>query len=121
MRVLIVDDERILGRAIAMALRKALDAEVDVANDGPTACRLAEEHVYALAVVDWWLPPPTGRELIQIWRGSERMGPIVAMSGNQDGTEGQEALDAGASAFLEKPFPLPELIAHARTLTGGEA
>jgi DNA-binding response OmpR family regulator len=116
MRILVVEDERLLGSAIAMALRAALDADVDVAHDGQTALRLASEHGYALTLLDWWLPPPTGLDLLQRWRGHEQIGPIVVMSGGYDGPERDAAFEAGASLFLEKPFSLTELVSQARTL-----
>lgn len=116
MRVLVVEDERVLGSAIATALGAALSAEVDIARDGQTALHLAAEHEYALAVLDFWVPPPTGLELLEKWRDSDRMGPIVMMSGTYDGPERSTALMAGASLFFEKPFSLIDLVAGARSL-----
>ena len=116
MRVLVVEDERVLGNAIATVLATSLDVEVDIAADGRAALKLAAKHDYALAVADFWVPPPTGLELLELWHDDERMGPVVIMSGTHDGPERNAALDAGASLFLEKPFSLSDLVEGARLL-----
>ena len=116
MRILVVEDEPVLGKALAAALRSALDADVDLAADGSTALRHATHACYDLAVVDYWLPPPTGVELLERWNDRERVDKILMMSGAYDGPEPLSALGSGADAYLEKPFPLSELIAVARSL-----
>ena len=116
MRALVVEDERVLSNAIAAALRNEFDVEVDIASDGQSALQLAAENVYALTVIDFWIPPPTGIELLQLWRGNERTGPIVMMSGTYDGPERNKALAAGASLFFEKPFSLFDLMDGVHTL-----
>ncbi len=116
MRVLVVEDERVLGSAIATALGTALSAEVDIAFDGRAALRLAAENEYVLVVLDFGILPPTGLELLRLWRDNDRMGPIVMMSGSYEGPERSTALTAGASLFFEKPFSLVDLVDGVRAL-----
>lgn len=114
MRILVAEDERVLANTIATALRASFVAEVDVALDGAGARRLAEKNTYQLAIVDFWLPPPTGLELVSIWRKSGRTCPVLMMSGGDGKSCLDDALAAGASGCLEKPFSLTTLIGEAK-------
>jgi len=119
-RILVVEDERPLGHAIALALGKGLGAHVDLSHDGSTAVQLfdrVEQHAYELAILDWWVPPPTGIELLRRFRHDPRIGSIVMMSGSYGGPERAEAHACGADLYLEKPFSLIDLIEHCRRLT----
>lgn len=115
MRILVADDERVLANTVATALRAAFDAEVDVAFDGITAQELVRKHQYALAVIDFCLPPPTGLELLASWHGEGLAHPVLMMSGGHGASRRKDALAAGATGCLEKPFPLAELIGQARS------
>jgi two-component system alkaline phosphatase synthesis response regulator PhoP len=114
MRILIAEDERTLANTIATVLRASFPAEVDVALDGADARRLAETNTYEFALVDFWLPPPTGLELVSIWRKSGSTCPVLMMSGGDGKSCLDDALAAGACGCLEKPFSLTTLIEEAK-------
>ena len=116
MRILVVEDEVILGDSIVTILKHGLDAEIDLARDGPTAAALAARTRYDLVVLDWWIPPPTGIELLQRWRADDAVGSVLMLTGSLTGPERGEALAAGADDFLEKPFSLSELRERAAVL-----
>lgn len=118
MRILVADDERVLANTVATALRAALDAEVDVAFDGITAQHLARKHQYSLALIDFCLPPPTGLELLASWQDEGLTHPVLMMSGGHAASRRTDALAAGATGYLEKPFPLAELIDEVRSSLG---
>ena len=115
MRILVAEDERVLANTIATALRAALEVEVDVAFDGSSAQEFVQRNDYQLVVIDFCLPPPTGLELVGRWREAENPPPVLMMSGGDGQARKLDALAAGATDCLEKPFPLAELIHKARS------
>jgi len=116
MRILVVEDEIILGDSIVTILKHALEVEIDLARTGPSAANLASQKRYDLVVLDWWIPPPTGFELLQLWRASDTVGRVLMLTGSLTGPERAEALGAGADDFLEKPFSLTDLRDRAAAL-----
>ena len=115
MRILIVEDEEELADAVSEALRDEAYA-VDLAADGPAAEELMAVNTYDLAVLDWSIPPPTGRDLLARWRAAGRQLPIIMLTGRRAVADRVDGLDAGADDYLTKPFALTELLARVRTL-----
>jgi two-component system KDP operon response regulator KdpE len=113
-RVLIVDDEPQLIRALAINLR-ARDYEVDTAEDGATALKLAGLRPPDLVVLDLGLPDTDGVEVITALRRWSSA-PIVVLSGRAGSGDKVRALDAGADDYVTKPFGIDELMARLRAL-----
>ncbi len=111
-RVLVVDDEPGLARALAINLR-ARRYEVDVAPDGRTALDLAAHAHPDVIVLDLGLPDMDGVEVIQGLRGWSQV-PIIVLSARQTSEDKVEALDAGADDYVMKPFGMDELLARLR-------
>jgi two-component system KDP operon response regulator KdpE len=111
-RVLVVDDEPQLVRALAINLR-ARAYEVDAAHDGATALRVAAARHPDVVVLDLGLPDMDGVEVIRGLRGWTRV-PIIVLSARQASDEKVEALDAGADDYVTKPFGMDELLARLR-------
>jgi two-component system KDP operon response regulator KdpE len=111
-RVLVVDDEPQLVRALAINLR-ARSYEVDAAHDGATALRVAAARHPDVVVLDLGLPDMDGVEVIRGLRGWTRV-PIIVLSARQTSDEKVEALDAGADDYVTKPFGMDELLARLR-------
>ncbi|WP_225847337.1 response regulator [Streptomyces sp. HPF1205] len=111
-RVLVVDDEPQLVRALAINLR-ARAYEVDAAHDGASALRLAAARHPDVVVLDLGLPDMDGVEVIRGLRGWTRV-PIIVLSARQASGEKVEALDAGADDYVTKPFGMDELLARLR-------
>ncbi|MFF7181013.1 response regulator [Streptomyces sp. NPDC008121] len=111
-RVLVVDDEPQIVRALVINLR-ARKYEVDAAPDGATALRLAAERHPDVVVLDLGLPDIDGVEVIRGLRGWTRV-PILVLSARQTSDEKVEALDAGADDYVTKPFGMDELLARLR-------
>jgi two-component system KDP operon response regulator KdpE len=113
-RVLIVDDEPQLIRALAINLR-ARDYEVDTAEDGATALKLAGLRPPDLVVLDLGLPDTDGVEVITALRRWSSA-PIVVLSGRAGSGDKVRALDAGADDYVTKPIGIDELMARLRAL-----
>ena len=114
-RVLVVDDEPQLLRALRINLR-ARDYEVDVAPTGREALRLASVHPPDLVVLDRGLPDLDGVEVIHGLRGWTDV-PIIVLSGRTGSSDKVQALDAGADDYVTKPFGMEELLARMRAIT----
>ncbi len=114
-RVLVVDDEPQLLRALRINLR-ARDYEVDVAADGTAALRRAGAWHPDLVVLDLGLPDLEGIEVIHGLRGWTEV-PIIVLSGRAGSRDKVEALEAGADDYVTKPFDIEELVARIRAVS----
>ncbi|MGD0166726.1 MAG: response regulator [Gaiellaceae bacterium] len=111
-RILVVDDEPQLLRALATNL-KARGYEVDRAPTGEAALMLAAGHHPDLVVLDLGLPGIDGLEVIAGLRGWSTV-PIVVLSVREREADKVAALDAGADDYVTKPFGMDELLARMR-------
>jgi two-component system KDP operon response regulator KdpE len=114
MRVLVVDDEPQLMRALRINL-SARRYEVVVAADGASALEAAARHLPDLVILDLGLPDMDGTEVIAGLRGWTKV-PILVLSGRADAADKVDALDAGADDYVTKPFSMEELMARLRAL-----
>jgi two-component system, OmpR family, KDP operon response regulator KdpE len=111
-RVLVVDDEAPIRRALGINLR-ARGYDVDLAESGEEALDLAARHHPDVVVLDLGLPGIDGVEVIQGLRGWSAV-PIVVLSARDAEAAKVAALDAGADDYVTKPFGMNELLARLR-------
>jgi len=111
-RVLIVEEEAGLRRALAINLR-AHGYTADVAADGAAALQGAAHHPPDAVVLDLGLPDIDGVEVIEGLRGWSRA-PILVLSARAGEHDKVLALDAGADDYVTKPYNAPELLARIR-------
>lgn len=111
-RVLAVDDDPGLRRALAINLR-ARKYEVELAVDGASALAAAARHPPDVVVLDLGLPDMDGSDVIRGLRGWTQV-PIVVLSARAGQGDKVEALDAGADDYVTKPFGMDELLARLR-------
>lgn len=111
-RVLVVDDEPQIVRALVINLR-ARGYEADAAQDGASALQIAAARHPDVIILDLGLPDMDGIEVISGLRGWTRV-PIIVLSARQASGEKVEALDAGADDYVTKPFGMDELLARLR-------
>ncbi len=111
-RVLLVDDEPQLLRALSINLR-ARSYTVSTAGTGGEALALARREQPQVVVLDLGLPDLDGVEVIRVLRAWSTV-PIVVLSARRDLGDKIEALDAGADDYLVKPFVVDELLARLR-------
>jgi two-component system, OmpR family, KDP operon response regulator KdpE len=111
-RVLVVDDEPGLRRALAINLR-ARGYDVSVAADGTAALATAARHPPDVVVLDLGLPDMDGTQVIEGLRGWTQA-PIIVLSARAGEPDKVVALDAGADDYVTKPFGMDELLARLR-------
>ena len=111
-RVLVVDDEPALRRAVSAALR-ARDYDVAVAATGGEALDHAVRHPLDLIVLDLGLPDVDGLEVCRRLREWSTV-PIIVLTVEDSVERKVQALDDGADDFVTKPFSMPELLARVR-------
>lgn len=111
-RVLVVDDEPQIRRALSINLR-ARKYDVATAEDGASALDVAARHPPDVVLLDLGLPDMDGMDVIAGLRGWTSV-PIIVLSGRADSTDKIEALDAGADDYVTKPFSMGELLARLR-------
>jgi two-component system, OmpR family, KDP operon response regulator KdpE len=111
-RVLVVDDDPGLRRALAINLR-AREYDVDIAADATTALEAAARRPPDVVILDLGLPDMDGTEVIAGLRGWTRA-PIIVLSARTHQGDKVDALDAGADDYVTKPFGMDELLARLR-------
>ncbi len=116
MRVLVIEDEH----KIARALKKALEQEnyaVDVCYDGDSGYAMATTEPYDVAVIDRMIPGTyDGLAVVKAMRDANVHTPVLLLSALGSVSERTSGLDAGADDYLVKPFALEELLARIRAL-----
>jgi two-component system KDP operon response regulator KdpE len=111
-RILVVDDEPQISRALAVNLR-ARGYEVDVAPTGEKALELAARRHPDAVILDLGLPGIDGTDVVRGLRGWSSV-PIVVLSVRETEFDKVAALDAGADDYVTKPFGMDELLARVR-------
>jgi two-component system KDP operon response regulator KdpE len=111
-RILVVDDERQLLRALSINLR-ARGYEVDLAETGAQALDRAAKFRPDVVIVDLGLPDLDGTEVVAGLRGWSQV-PIIVLSARHTEEAKVSALDAGADDYVTKPFGMDELLARLR-------
>jgi two-component system OmpR family response regulator len=114
MRLLVVEDEPELLRAVAQSLREEGYA-VDEAGDGEDGLYKATTWEYDAVVLDMLLPRIDGWELLRRLRRTHRT-PVLVLTARDAVSDRVRGLDVGADDYLVKPFDLTELLARVRAL-----
>ena len=115
MRLLLVEDDALLGNGIEAGLKQAGFA-VDWARDGREAQLALDTTAYELAVLDIGLPRMNGMELLQRLRRKGNDLPVLLLTARDTVRDRVAGLEAGADDYLVKPFDLAELVARIRAL-----
>jgi two-component system OmpR family response regulator len=115
MRILIAEDDEVLGQQVRRAL--AADGHaVDLAKNGLDAAHLGAHEPYDLAILDLGLPVLDGLSILRRWREERRDMPVLILTARDGWTAKVDGLDAGADDYMTKPFHMPELSARVRAL-----
>ncbi|PKO83678.1 MAG: DNA-binding response regulator [Betaproteobacteria bacterium HGW-Betaproteobacteria-11] len=115
MRILLVEDDALLGDAIQAGLRQAGHA-VDWARDGVKAELALAAEDYAAVVLDLGLPRKDGLTLLGELRARGKTLPVLILTARDTVDDRIRGLDSGADDYLVKPFELSELQARLRAL-----
>jgi len=115
MRILLVEDDEMIGQAVQQALRDAAYA-VDWAQDGSTALESAAAERYDLVLLDLGLPKADGFEVLKQLRAGRHQLPVIIVTARDDVDDRVKGLDLGADDYLVKPFEVKELLARIRAV-----
>ncbi|ATM88465.1 two-component system response regulator PmrA [Yersinia massiliensis] len=115
MKLLIVEDDELLQRGIAMALTNEGYA-CDCAGTAAQAQGLLLSSQYSMIILDLGLPDQDGTLLLRQWRRQTVTLPVLILTARDALEDRVEGLDAGADDYLIKPFALAELLARVRAL-----
>ena len=115
MRVLVVEDERNLGAAVARGLRGEGFA-VDLVDNGPAGLQRAGEEQYDALVLDIMLPGMSGYDVLRGLRARQVWTPVLMLTAKDGEYDIADALDLGADDYLTKPFSFVVLVARLRAL-----
>lgn len=123
MRILLIEDDRMIGGAVSVALRDASYA-VDWVQDGDSALQALAHEEHQVVLLDLGLPKRDGFEVLRCLRQSDNTVPVIIITA-RDGVEDRiKGLDLGADDYLLKPFDVNELLARLRAVIrrqGGQA
>ncbi len=123
MRILLVEDDRMIGEAITVALQDAAYA-VDWVRDGETALRAIANQEHEAILLDLGLPTRDGRQVLRDLRATGSTLPIIIITARDALADRVDGLDLGADDYLVKPFEVDELLARLRAIIrrqGGQA
>lgn len=115
MRVLLVEDDPLLGDGINAGLKLA-DYAVDWVRDGEAASLALLDHEYDACVLDLGLPRRDGLSVLKELRGRGSRLPVLILTARDTSADKISGLDAGADDYLTKPFDLPEMLARLRAI-----
>lgn len=111
MRLLLVEDDVLLGAQTQQAL-KAAGYACDWLQEGVEASIQGTLEPYDLAILDLGLPDKSGLEVLTAWRTQPVSMPVIVLTARSSWQEKVEAFNQGADDYVTKPFHLPELLAR---------
>lgn len=111
MRLLLVEDDLLLGESLQKQLSKAGYA-TDWVRDGLQAQAMGEIEPYDVAVLDLGLPSRPGLQVLQHWRSKGLSLPVLVLTARGTWQEKVEGFESGADDYLQKPFIVEELLAR---------
>jgi len=115
MRLLLVEDDHILGSSLTKALEKHAYG-VDWLKDGESALAALQDSSFAAVILDISLPKVNGLDVLRTTRQNKNKVPILLLTARDTSRQKVDGLDAGADDYLVKPFDLDELLARLRAL-----
>jgi two-component system, OmpR family, response regulator QseB len=115
MKILLIEDDAMIGRAVRQGLVQAGFA-VDWVTDGREAELSLAHDVYDLAILDLGLPKVDGMALLAMLRSQGNSMPVLIASARDTVRDRIAGLEAGADDYVLKPFDLDELVARVRAL-----
>jgi len=115
MRILVIEDNKLLARGMHCALKEQGFA-VDIIYDGLEAATVLVHQEYDLIILDLGLPNKGGMDILRDLRKRRVLTPVLIVSARDQLDQRITGLDAGADDYICKPFELDEIAARARAL-----
>jgi two-component system OmpR family response regulator len=120
MRVLLVEDDRMIATAVQLALRDAAYA-VDHVADGDAALLAVSTHTYDFLLLDLGLPRRDGMSVLATLRARGAILPVLVITARDGVADRVAGLDLGADDYIAKPFEIAELLARMRAVQRRQA
>lgn len=115
MRILLVEDDRMIAEAVSGSLKDEGHA-LDWVQDGKSALAAVGSQHYDMILLDLGLPGQDGLAVLQQLRQARRQTPVLIISARDDIGSRLSGLDGGADDYITKPFDLAELQARMRAV-----
>lgn len=115
MRIILVEDDQLIGEAVQQALKDEAYA-LDWVTDGNSAISASQTQEYGLMLLDLSLPVKDGFEVLSFLRKKGNTMPVIIITARDSVDERIKGLDYGADDYLVKPFSINELLARIRAL-----
>lgn len=115
MRILLVEDDKMIGEGLQKALRQN-GYSVNWVEDGASADTALQDEAYELTVLDLGLPGKSGLDVLRNLRGRQDTTPVLILTARDSVADRVAGLDLGADDYMLKPFALEELEARVRSL-----
>ena len=115
MRVLLVEDDPMIGEGLVRAL-KAEDMSVDWVRDGREAEAALRDGAHSIVLLDLGLPGADGLQLLKTARSEGLVAPVLVITARDDLEDRVSGLDLGADDYIVKPFETRELLARMRAV-----
>ena len=119
MRILLVEDDRSLSRAVSTILQKN-NYTIDCVDNGQLALDYLEQDIYDMVIMDIMMPVMDGITALKNLRKRGSNIPVLMLTAKTEIDDKVEGLDNGANDYLTKPFDTRELLARIRVLTRSE-
>jgi DNA-binding response OmpR family regulator len=115
MKILIVEDDKLISSTVKRGLEKS-NYEVEVAENGRSGLEMALDRPFSLIILDLMLPGMDGMSVCRGLRSRKVSTPVLMLTARDSLDDRVEGLDTGADDYLVKPFEFPELLARIRAL-----
>ena len=116
MRILLVEDDKSLSKAVATILQKN-NYSVDTVENGQLALDYLEQDIYDAVIMDIMMPVMDGITALKKLRQNNNTVPVLMLTAKTEVEDKVEGLDTGANDYLTKPFDTRELLARLRVIT----
>lgn len=104
MKALVVDDSAVMRKVLIGALSRVNITDVDQASDGAEAVQKVQENEYNIILLDWNMPNMLGIDALKAIRAMGKTMPIIMVTTEAEKSRVLEALKAGATNYVIKPF-----------------
>jgi two-component system chemotaxis response regulator CheY len=120
MKALVVDDSSVMRKVLTGALGRVEITDVDEAVDGQEAIDKASANGdYDVILMDWNMPNKTGLEAVQEIRAAGKTMPIIMVTTEAEKDRVLEAVKAGASSYIIKPFSPQSIVEKLKEVLKG--
>ena len=103
-KVLVADDSGVMRKILIRSLNACGVNDIVEAGDGVEALSRFSEHQFNLVLTDWNMPNKTGLEVLQSIRGAGSKVPVIMITTEAEASRVKEAIGAGVTDYLAKPF-----------------